>query len=258
MTLSNYSTHNIAPYLTSKKGAELVRLFNKYGYRDLYDEKGLPDIGKANGQRPSKKEYVENRLNFLSGKAELRELLNEFLLEAENQAELAGVMTEIFMEDKYSVVNNNGVFEIFGGVIDKNIPVVNQAHFKEIEDKILFALDNAKVSIDVAMAWFTNEKLRDKLLEKLLQGVQVRIVIYDDGVNGKHGADLSQIPHKKVRGKRGGLMHDKFCVIDNQVVISGSYNWSTNAEYRNDENVTVLKDPETATAFSVEFRNLYN
>jgi len=51
-------------------------------------------------------------------------------------------------------------------------------------------------------------------------------------------------------------MHDKFCVIDNQIVITGSYNWSNNAEFKNDENVTIENDPDQATRYSEEFRRL--
>ena len=51
-------------------------------------------------------------------------------------------------------------------------------------------------------------------------------------------------------------MHDKFCVIDNQLVITGSYNWSDNAEFKNDENITIEKDPNQASSFSEEFRRL--
>jgi len=58
------------------------------------------------------------------------------------------------------------------------------------------------------------------------------------------------------RGSRGGLMHDKFCVIDNQIVITGSYNWTDNAEFKNDENVTVQRDPSQATLYSEEYRRL--
>lgn len=51
-------------------------------------------------------------------------------------------------------------------------------------------------------------------------------------------------------------MHDKFCVIDNQRVITGSYNWSDNAEYKNDENISIQNDPDSATRYSLEFRRL--
>jgi phosphatidylserine/phosphatidylglycerophosphate/cardiolipin synthase-like enzyme len=109
------------------------------------------------------------------------------------------------------------------------------------------------------MAWFTNEDLLDKLVEKQKQGIDVQVAIYDDVVNRKHGVDLSKVPHTLInKGKRGGLMHDKFCVIDNQIVITGSYNWTNNAETRNDENVTIENDPDQATKFSEEYRRLVN
>ena len=52
-------------------------------------------------------------------------------------------------------------------------------------------------------------------------------------------------------------MHHKFCVIDNQKVITGSYNWSDNAENKNDENAAVMYDYDRASDYSVEFRELF-
>lgn len=51
-------------------------------------------------------------------------------------------------------------------------------------------------------------------------------------------------------------MHDKFCVIDNQVVLHGSYNWSKNAECKNDETLQITEDTKLATKFSVQFMKL--
>ena len=42
----------------------------------------------------------------------------------------------------------------------------------------------------------------------------------------------------------------------NQVVITGSYNWTRNAEFKNDENITIERDPDQATRYSEEFRKL--
>lgn len=60
-----------------------------------------------------------------------------------------------------------------------------------------------------------------------------------------------------IRGTRGGTMHDKFCVIDNQKVLTGSYNWSLNVENKNEENVAVIYDDSRASDYSVEFRRLF-
>lgn len=244
-------------YPPYRKGPELVKLFNTFGIRDIYDEVGLPDIGKANGHRPSRTQYVEARLLVLSGKHEMRELLEYIVNQAVDKPSTANKMNDLLNPEKFGIIENNDVYTIHGGMIDKRQPVFNEAHFQDIQNQILTTLETARVSIWVVMAWFTNQTLVDKLIEKLQKGIDVRIAIYDDGVNKKHGVDISSLPNKMIkRGQRGGLMHDKFCVIDNQIVITGSYNWTTNAEFRNDENVTIEKDPEQATRFSEEYRRL--
>ena len=63
---------------------------------------------------------------------------------------------------------------------------------------------------------------------------------------------------KAVRGSRGGIMHNKYCIIDNQVVITGSYNWSKNAEDKNEENAAVMYDYDRASDYSVEFRKMFD
>ena len=51
-------------------------------------------------------------------------------------------------------------------------------------------------------------------------------------------------------------MYTKFCVIDNQVVITGSYNWTNNAEFKNEENISIIENNEIASDYSVKFRQL--
>jgi phosphatidylserine/phosphatidylglycerophosphate/cardiolipin synthase-like enzyme len=255
MKISPYAIEKISPFIVgSLKGRKIVSLFNNYGIRDIYDELGLPDIGKRNGQRPSKTEYVKKRLSDLNETNNLRELLNKVVNE---NPEIAENLTEILNPEGFGVENIGGKFKVQGGIVHKAEPVINEAHFQDIQNRILKALDDAEVSIIVLMAWFTNDALFQKLVEKHKQGLDVKLAIYDDGINKKHGVDITQLPHKKIkRGQRGGLMHNKFCVVDNQVVITGSYNWSDNAEFRNDENVTVENDPKQATKYSVEYRKL--
>lgn len=133
------------------------------------------------------------------------------------------------------------------------------AHFANIESQIIEELDNAHAMIDVCVAWFTNDKLRDKLLEKQSEGVKVRVITYNDGVNRTHGVDLTPFEHKELQGKRGGLMHDKFCIVDNATSITGSYNWTNNAEFKNDENIIIQKnDVVFASKFTRQFNIMWD
>jgi hypothetical protein len=134
----------------------------------------------------------------------------------------------------------------------------NEAYFAGIEKRILEALDKARATIDVCVAWFTNEILRDKLLEKQKEGIAVRVIRYHDGVNASKGVDLSELKHKEVRGERGGLFHDKFCVIDNVHIICGSYNWTLNAENKNDEDAAFhFEDYKLASTYTRRFNEIW-
>lgn len=135
--------------------------------------------------------------------------------------------------------------------------VKTDAYFDQIEKQVLNDLDGARVSIYVAMAWFTNQRIADKLIEKFNEGLDVKVVSYDDYTNAKFGVNIESIPHKTIRSTRGGTMHDKFCIIDNQKVLTGSYNWSLNAENKNEENVAVIYDDSRAPDYSVECRRLF-
>lgn len=135
----------------------------------------------------------------------------------------------------------------------------NEAFFAGIESQIIDALDKAEATINVCVAWFTNTRLRDKLIEKKKEGIDVKVIIYKDGVNHSKGVDLSQLPHKEFRGERGGIMHDKFCVIDNVTTICGSYNWTLNAENKNDEDASFhVEDYKFASKYTRRFNEMWN
>lgn len=235
-------------------GSKWVDFFNSYGARNVYDN-ALPDIGKPNHVHPSKKEYIAKRLSDINGSLRLQQALLRLATLSEFYPD---AINDIITPEKYKIEKANDDFVMMGDVVNNQKDIETEAHFQNIQNQIIAELDKARVSITIAMAWFTNKVLADKLIEKHKEGLDVRITIYDDNTNRKHGVELAGIEVKMVKAQRGGKMHDKFCVIDNQVVITGSYNWSDNAEFRNDENIAIIRDNNRASDFSVEFRRLTN
>lgn len=255
MELSQFAIKEIAVNVKDiQSGNSWVSFLNSYGFRDVYDSMGLPDIGKPNGQRPSKTEYIINRLMEVNGTYNMSSViigiasLSDLLFQKIN---------DIITPEHYCLEKNNGECIIIGDVQDKSTQdIETDAHFQDIQNKILKELDTARVSIFVVMAWFTNETLSAKLIEKYKEGLDVKVAIYDDGINRLHGVDLADIPTIRIKSTKGGIMHNKFCVIDNQIVITGSYNWSSNAEFKNEENISIIRDNKTASDYSIEYRNL--
>ena len=54
-----------------------------------------------------------------------------------------------------------------------------------------------------------------------------------------------------------GLFHHKFAIIDSQLVISGSMNWTRQAAIGNYENVLLIKDKNTALTFEKEYARMW-
>ena len=52
------------------------------------------------------------------------------------------------------------------------------------------------------------------------------------------------------------FMHNKVMIIDDRIVITGSYNFSENAE-SNDENTLILESGDVADAYTTNFESLF-
>ena len=110
-----------------------------------------------------------------------------------------------------------------------------EALFEDIAERIRLELEQAEQSIYIAVAWFTNRNLFNTLIEKARKGVTVQLMLSNDHINQQSYVDYSQliIEHSAaylIGDGKQDLMHNKFCVIDSDTVINGSYNWSYKAE----------------------------
>jgi len=54
-----------------------------------------------------------------------------------------------------------------------------------------------------------------------------------------------------------GQMHHKVFIVDEKIVVLGSYNFSRAAEERNDENILIIYNEKIAEFFVQEFQRVY-
>jgi len=134
-------------------------------------------------------------------------------------------------------------------------------YFQDIEYHLIKHLSETKERILIAVAWFTNQNISDALIR--LKDVNIDIIVDDNNVNRESIAiknlqnNTIQISFIKDLQKNYYLMHNKFCVIDNKTVLTGSYNWSKNAN-TNDENLAFISDKDIATSYNMEFSKIKN
>jgi phosphatidylserine/phosphatidylglycerophosphate/cardiolipin synthase-like enzyme len=123
--------------------------------------------------------------------------------------------------------------------------------------KLAEAIDQAQVSVDMAILEFNLWSLRDALLRAQQRGVEVRLVTDSDSLEDDEIQDLKEAGIPVVGDRREGLMHNKFVVIDGQEVWTGSVNYTTTDGYFNNNHLVRLFSRRLAENYSVEFNEMF-
>lgn len=120
-------------------------------------------------------------------------------------------------------------------------------YFEKIEEVLIKDLAAANNEILLAVAWFTNKRIFDVLIDKLNSNkdISIKLVVINDNINNRIGGlDFQQFINA------GGVfyfaeknipMHNKYCIIDSHIVVTGSYNYTYYAESTNEENIIRFK-----------------
>lgn len=129
----------------------------------------------------------------------------------------------------------------------------------EIKQRIISEINNAKQCIYVAMAYFTDRDIATAIVEAKNRNILIDIILSSNAQNETvklmlKGAGISV--HAFDTGDVRGIMHHKFCLIDNRISINGSYNYSFNASTNNVENITVSDEITIYSQFLSEFERL--
>jgi phosphatidylserine/phosphatidylglycerophosphate/cardiolipin synthase-like enzyme len=127
-------------------------------------------------------------------------------------------------------------------------------------DKQLIAIiNNAHKNIDIAIYSLTRENIVQAIVSANQRGVKVRVITdYQQALN-KNSKDEYLIKNKVaiITDKHPGYMHNKFAVVDNKIVVTGSYNWTNNATNINDENMLVIYSESLSKIYTKRFEKIW-
>ncbi len=125
--------------------------------------------------------------------------------------------------------------------------------------RIVELLRGAQQSVYFMAYSFTADDFGEILRQKAEQGLNIAGVMEDSQIKSNKGTEFEpfQLAGLPVyRDGNLGQMHHKVFIIDQQIVITGSYNFSASAERTNDENVIIFFDPQIAAQYLDEFRRV--
>ncbi len=106
---------------------------------------------------------------------------------------------------------------------------------------------------------FTDREIALPLVKARERDVKVRLYLDKDQVDYQYSQSrfLVQKGIKTRISTNNYIMHNKFAIIDNRILLTGSYNWTFSANNRNYENLMVIDDPEIIEIFQNQFINLW-
>lgn len=113
-------------------------------------------------------------------------------------------------------------------------------------------LDEAKKSIRVMAYGFTSTEISQALLRAKQRGLQVELIEDDKSAHSNRDAiaPLVEMGISVRNDAEHAIAHNKVILIDDDVVVTGSYNFTNSAEKRNAENFIILKSAYVAKRYA--------
>lgn len=139
----------------------------------------------------------------------------------------------------------------------------NRCYFSpgdDCENAIVSSIRNAKHSVKICVFTISENVISDAVVKAHKKGISVKIITDNDKLNDM-GSDIRMLSKAGIRiriDQSSSHMHHKFCVVDKEVLLTGSYNWTKSAADRNQENILVTEDPKMVKSYLSEFEKLWD
>lgn len=113
--------------------------------------------------------------------------------------------------------------------------------------------------LDICVFTISDDRITNALIEAKNNDVTIRIITDNDKVKDE-GSDIKDLFYNGIDVKIDNTpnhMHHKFMIVDQKMVLTGSYNWTRSAAKYNQENIISIEDEYIASKFLNEFNRLW-
>jgi len=132
--------------------------------------------------------------------------------------------------------------------------------YENIENVVVMRLSEAKESIKCSLYGITNKRITETLIKKKSEGLEVILCLDKTQSAGKSSThrELEENGIEIVIKKTAFLEHNKFCIIDNNRVIMGSWNFSASAQKQDNSMVDISECNDVINKFLKAFDTIYH
>jgi phosphatidylserine/phosphatidylglycerophosphate/cardiolipin synthase-like enzyme len=132
-----------------------------------------------------------------------------------------------------------------------------------VAELIAAEIGEARRSVDAALYRLTHPPLARALAEASTRGLQIRLVLdrgkFEETRRTRELLANHKLPFRLLSGRQApdAKMHHKFAIIDGRTALTGSYNWTTESEDHNFDNLVVLRDTDAIEEYAREFELIW-
>jgi phosphatidylserine/phosphatidylglycerophosphate/cardiolipin synthase-like enzyme len=127
---------------------------------------------------------------------------------------------------------------------------------------VIEAINNAQSSILLLGYSFTSKPITQALIQAKIRGVKVRMVLDHSQQFQKYSKEpIGNLLKEQIEVRFDHsvkIAHNKVLVIDNSQTLTGSYNWTLSAEFKNAENLVFINSPAVAKQYTEYFEERWN
>lgn len=126
----------------------------------------------------------------------------------------------------------------------------------DINKHVVAAIKAAKKSVRFMAFSYTDKAISQAMIAAHKRDLLVQGVMENQNVKGT-GSAWPALESAGVDILKDGncyIMHHKTIIIDDEIVITGSYNFTKSAEQSNDENLLIINSPSLAAQFIAEYK----
>ncbi len=142
-----------------------------------------------------------------------------------------------------------------------------------LADELISMIDKERKSVKVAVYCLTHRGIVKALTQAQERGVSIEVIVDPYSLRAKsvlkqiHKApfpvfvwnpesQFKQLKNGKKIKKRQPLMHDKFCILGDDRVWTGSFNFTLEANSVHQENALVVENTTLASSYLTEFERI--
>lgn len=147
----------------------------------------------------------------------------------------------------------------FNHPVDHSVSAITDANYSShLEDTIVELINSSNTTLEMAVWDNGSTAIVNAINAAHTRGVAVRYITSSNALNSALSSLNSAIPVlERNSGISSNVMHNKFIIVDQQTILSGSMNFGTGSMVDDYNNIVIIENANLASNYLIEFNEMW-